>query len=128
MIWIQLKSEFVDALLPGSGTAPMPPESGFIHISFFNGSPAIPEDSSETIYHEVYGFTTNFQGVWLTKEDNGDKWIIEVLEQPIDLREQYKEESIYYQGKKEKTDTRILTPLEVVTTPISFKMTWEKVQ
>lgn len=127
-IWIQLYAEFVDSLLPGdNGSVQMPPESGFIYFSFYNGDPTIPEQSSETIYHEVYGFTTVLTGLWLTKESNGDKWIIEV-DQSLDLKEQYREEYIYYRGKKAKTGTKLLSPLEIVTLPVSFKMTWEKVQ
>lgn len=125
-IWIQLGAEFVDSLLPG-GARPMPPDSGFIYFSFYNGNPAIPSLPSEPIYHEVYGFTTVLTGLWLTKESNGDKWIIEV-DQPLDLKEQYCEEYIYYRGPKEKTGTKLLSPLEIVTSPVSFKMTWEKVQ
>lgn len=128
-IWIQLKSAFVDSLLPGdNGSDQMPQDSGFIYFSFYNGDPAIPEQSSETIYHEVYGFTTDLTGLWLTKESNGDKWIIEVVDQSLDLKEQYREEYPYYRGKKAKTGTKLLSPLEIVTLPVSFKMTWEKVQ
>jgi hypothetical protein len=126
-IWIQLYAEFVDRLLPGdNGSADMPEDSGFIYFSFYNGDPVIPEQSSETIYHGVYGFTTVLTGLRLTKESNGDRWIIEV-NQSLDLKEQYREEYTYSRGKKEKTGTKLLTPLEIVTHPVSFKMTWEKV-
>lgn len=128
-IWIQLKAEYVDSLLhEPSGTAQMPPDSGFISFSFYNGNSAIPENSSETIYHEVYGFTRIFSGVWVTKESNGDKWTIEVMNQPLDLMEQYLEEYAYYRGNKAKTATRLQTPIEVVTSPVNFVMIWEKIQ
>ena len=125
-IWIQLYAEFVDNL-PFNQAFKMPEDSGFINFSFYNGDPVIPALPSEPIYHEVYGFTTDLKGLWLTKDSNGDKWIIEV-NQPLDLKEQYREEYTYYRGKKAKTGTKLLSPLEIETTPVSFKMTWEKVQ
>jgi hypothetical protein len=125
-IWIQLGAEIVDNL-PFGIPAQVLGDSDFIYFSFYNGDPAIPEQSSETIYHEVYGFTTDLTGLWLTKESTGDKWIIEV-NQSLDLKEQYREEYIYHKGKKEKTGTRLLTPLEIETSLVSFKMTWAKVQ
>jgi len=122
-IWIQLNSEFVDSNVhEGMGRVQIAPGFGFIHVSFHKGYPSIipgPE------YHEVYGFT-DCTGLYLTKEPN-DKWIIEV-NQSLDFIEQYDEEEIYFRGKKEKTRTITITPLEIKTTPVSFKMTWEKVE
>ena len=124
-IWIQLNSEFVDSYVTeGNGRVRIDPGFGFIHVSFHKGDPSIipgPE------YHEVYGFT-DCTGLYLTKVPN-DKWIIEV-NQSLDFIEQYNEEEIYFigNGNKEKTRTITKTPLEITTTPVSFKMTWEKVE
>lgn len=99
-------------------------DCGYIHISLHNGDLVIPEGSTD-IYHEVYGIT-NVVGLTITKKSDGDVWIIEV-NQPLEFREQYTGEYIYYRGKKEKRGTKWITPLEVVTKPVKFQMIWTRV-
>ena len=97
---------------------------GYIHISMYNGDPVIPERSTE-IYHQVYGFT-NVDGLKITKMSGDNNWIIEV-DQPLEFKEQYREEYIYYRGKTEKRGARLMIPLEVETTPVKFQMIWTRV-
>jgi len=127
-IKVQLDAEYVDALPEGVRTA-MPPGCGWLWISMYNGYPLIPEGCTE-IYHEVYGFTSIVSdGLYITKSTQDvEKWIFEFVSHPLELKEQYKEECIVYRGKSEKIGEKTVTPQEVKTSPVSFEMTWEKLQ
>jgi len=91
----------------------------------YNEDPVIPPGSTE-IYHHVYGFT-NVVGLTITKKSGDNMWIIEV-DQPLEFKEQYREEYIYYRGRKEKRGTMLMTPLEVETTRVKFQMIWTREQ
>ncbi len=123
LVRIQLDADAIDNIEYDEPTTLS--NCGYIHISFYNGDPVIPEESTD-IYHPVYGFT-NVDGLEITKISGDNMWIIEV-DQPLEFMEQYREEYIYYRGNKEKRGTKLMTPLEVETTRVKFQMIWTRVQ
>jgi len=122
LVRIQLDADAIDNIEYDNPTTLS--NCGVIHISMYTEDPIIPEGSTE-IYHQVYGFT-GVDGLIIEKKSDGD-WIIDV-NQPLEFKEQYREEYIYYRGKKEKRGTKLMTPLEVETTPVKFRMKWIRVQ
>ncbi|MBS3819042.1 hypothetical protein KGY73_06010 [bacterium] len=90
-VQVQIEAQAIDNLSVNERTL-MPENCGIIYISISNGYPYLTEDTAESEWHEVFGFTdiisnsSKGYGVWITKYSDGD-WLLEIVNHPLELVE-----------------------------------------
>lgn len=122
-VQVQVEAQAIDDLKEDIRTV-MPADCGVIYISISNGYPYLTEDTAESEWHEVFGFTDIIEnGLYITKNSDGG-WVLEIVNHPLELKEVYMVRANPGRGNT----GNFVTPLEVTTTPVSFQMQWNKLQ